>query len=253
MKDTPLPMNPADYPLGGNRVRRACEDKETPMDHEVSTARTPDLVGEVRRRVIAGELPPGSRVEEAGLAADLGAGNEEVREALDELAAEGLVENGPDQARQVAVVDELHAVQLLDVLEVVLVAVFERAAPRVDAAGVAAMEASAAELEAALDAGDLAASREPLLELIRIILDAAEHDELRAVNEYVMQRSMGRLYLHRRSEFYFLWSEGWKETVALLKADEPDAAVQRLRRMFWIVTEELRGGGPLRSGSKGSA
>jgi DNA-binding GntR family transcriptional regulator len=213
------------------------------MGDDFPANRGPDIAGALRQQVFAGTLPPGSPLDEARLAAGLGVDAGLVPEALAQLTAEGLVETLPDGTRQIAVVDELHAIQLLDVLEVVLVAVFERAAPRIGSSGIAAMEARAQELEAALDAGDMPGSRVILLDLIRIIVDAADHDELRAVNEHVLQRSLGRLYLYRRSEFYFLWSDGWKESVALLKADEPDAAVQRLRRMFWVLTEELRGSG----------
>lgn len=203
--------------------------------------RATDVAEALRQQIFAGVLPPGSPIDEARLTEELGADAGVVPQALAELADEGLVETLPDRSRHIAVVDELHAIQLLDVLEVVLVAVFERAAPRIGSGGIAAMEARAVELEAALDSGDMPGSRESLLGLISIIVEAADHDELRAVNEHVLKRSLGRLYLYPRSEFYFLWSDGWKESVALLKADEPDAAVQRLRRMFWVLTEELRG------------
>lgn len=213
------------------------------MGDDRRAPRAPDVAEALRRQIFAEVLPPGSPLDEARLAEDLGVDAALVPAALAELTDEGLVETLPDKSRQIAVVDELHAIQLLDVLEVVLVAVFERAAPRIGSSGIAAMEARAWQLEAALDSGDMPGSREILLDLIRIIVDAADHDELRAVNEHVLKRSLGRLYLYRRSEFYFLWSDGWKESVALLKADEPDAAVQRLRRMFWVLTEELRGSG----------
>lgn len=213
------------------------------MGDDRPARRAPDVAEALRRQIFAEVLPPGSPLDEARLAEELGVDAALVSVALAELTDEGLVETLPDESRQIAVVNELHAIQLLDVLEVVLVAVFERAAPRIGSSGIAAMEARAWQLEAALDSGDMPGSREILLDLIRIIVDAADHDELRAVNEHVLKRSLSRLYLHQRSEFYFLWSDGWKESVALLKADEPDAAVQRLRRMFWVLTEELRGSG----------
>jgi hypothetical protein len=65
---------------------------------------------------------------------------------------------------------------------------------------------------------------------------------LRAVNEHVLARSLGRLFLYQREDLYYIWTDGWKEAVALLHRQEPDAAVQRLRQVFWILTEELRTG-----------
>jgi DNA-binding GntR family transcriptional regulator len=159
-----------------------------------------------------------------------------------ELITEGLIESLPNKRRRVAVLNELHAVQLLDVLGVVLVAVFERAAARLGEDDVEVMTAAADRLESELQAGDMLAAHTTLRELIDIILDAADHDELRAVNEHVLARSLGRLFLYQREELYFIWTDGWKEAVALLRRQEPDAAVQRLRQVFWILTEELRTG-----------
>jgi len=212
------------------------------MGDDVSTTGVEDVAEQLRQRILAGDLQPGTPVDDAGLAAELDTDAPTVQEAFTALAAEGLLETLPDETRRIAVVDTLHAIQLLDVLEVVLVAVFERAAPQIDRRGIAGMQSRARELEATIGRGDMPGSHRALLELIRIILDSAEHDELRAVNEYVLARSLSRLYLYRRAELYFIWTDGWKETAALLEADEPDAAVRRLRQGFWILTEELRTG-----------
>ncbi|WP_264797663.1 GntR family transcriptional regulator, partial [Arthrobacter mangrovi] len=109
--------------------------------------RATDVAEALRQQIFAGVLPPGSRIDEARLAEELGVDPGRMLQALAELADEGLVETLPDGSRHIAVVDELHAIQLLDVLEVVLVAVFERAAPRIGSSGIAAMEARAVELE----------------------------------------------------------------------------------------------------------
>lgn len=220
------------------------QDKESTVGDKVSMTGAENAASELRQQILAGKLAPGAPLDDAALAAELDTDAATLQEAYTALAAEGLLETLPDMTRRIAVVDSLHAIQLLDVLEVVLVAVFERAAPRVDRSGIAAMQARALELEATIGRGDMPGSHRALLELIGIILDSAEHDELRAVNEYVLARSLGRLYLYRRAELYFIWTDGWKETVALLEADEPDAAVRRLRQTFWILTEELRAGTP---------
>ncbi|EMY34734.1 GntR family transcriptional regulator [Arthrobacter crystallopoietes BAB-32] len=212
------------------------------MGDEVSTTPAQDIAAELRQQILAAKLEPGTPVDDAGLAAELDTDPETLQDAFTALAAEGLLETLPDKTRRIAIVDNHHAIQLLDVLEVVLVALFERAAPQIGRSGVAAMRSRALELEATIGRGDMPGSYRALLGLIRIILDSAEHDELRAVNEYVLARSLGRLYLYRRAELYFIWTDGWKESVALLEADEPDAAVRRLRQAFWILTEELRAG-----------
>ncbi|HEX2246799.1 MAG TPA: GntR family transcriptional regulator [Arthrobacter sp.] len=212
------------------------------MGSEVPSTRRAAISRQLRDEILAGELPPGAPIKDAELAERLGVSITPVREAVTELITEGLIESLPNKRRQVAVLNELHAVQLLDVLGVVLVAVFERSAARLGQDDIEAMAAAAERLEDALQRSDMLAAHTTLLELIEIILDAADHDELRAVNEHVLARSLGRLFLYQREDLYYIWTDGWKEAVALLHRQEPDAAVQRLRQVFWILTEELRTG-----------
>jgi DNA-binding GntR family transcriptional regulator len=241
MKNALMPTNAPYYPYVTFSLA-AGDDEEAIMGSDVPATRRAAISRQLRDEILAGELPPGAPVKDAELAERLGVSITPVREAVTELITEGLIESLPNKRRRVAVLNELHAVQLLDVLGVVLVAVFERSAARLGEEEVEAMAVAAERLEGALQAGDMLAAHTTLRELIEIILDAADHDELRAVNEHVLARSLGRLFLYQREELYYIWTDGWKEAVALLRRQEPDAAVHRLRQVFWILTEELRAG-----------
>ncbi len=70
---------------------------------------------ELRRLVITGELPPGSRIVEDRLAARLGVSRNPVRESLQALAAEGFVEILPRRGAVVAQITTEQAEDLFDV------------------------------------------------------------------------------------------------------------------------------------------
>ncbi len=60
---------------------------------------------EIRTAILRGDLPPGSRVKQEHLAAQLGVSREPVRQALLMLQREGLVQAQPNRGAQVAPVD----------------------------------------------------------------------------------------------------------------------------------------------------
>jgi DNA-binding GntR family transcriptional regulator len=70
---------------------------------------------EVRKRIVSGDFPMGSRLNEVRLAADLGVSRAPVREAVRRLSEEGLVVERPHQS---AMVRELDAADLVDLYNV---------------------------------------------------------------------------------------------------------------------------------------
>ncbi len=70
---------------------------------------------EVRKRIVSGDFPMGSRLNEVRLASDLGVSRAPVREALRRLSEEGLVVERPHLG---AVVRELDATSLVDLYNV---------------------------------------------------------------------------------------------------------------------------------------
>lgn len=68
-----------------------------------------EAASQLRRMILSGELPPGSRMRELQLCEQLGVSRTPVREALRTLAAEGLVDLLPNRS---VVVSQLHAPDL---------------------------------------------------------------------------------------------------------------------------------------------
>jgi DNA-binding GntR family transcriptional regulator len=75
-----------------------------------------DLVAvEIRAAILSGDLPPGSRLMQERLAADLNVSRIPVREALRTLESEGLVENDPGRGSRVVEVTPQRAADVLAV------------------------------------------------------------------------------------------------------------------------------------------
>ncbi len=113
---------------------------------------------ELRGRIIDGTLPPGARLVERALAAELEVSRVPVREALRDLAAEGYAVARPTRGIAVrdypaAEIDELFEIRAA--LEAVLV---DRALAGMPADGVARLRDSLEPARAALAAGDHAAA-----------------------------------------------------------------------------------------------
>lgn len=108
-----------------------------------------DVYLRLRRRLIEGQYPPGSRLVEERLAHDFGVSRTPIRQALARAAAEGLVQLFPNRgavARSFTPDDLLEIYELRAVLEGHAAA---RAATQISAAQLADLEATALALEQA--------------------------------------------------------------------------------------------------------
>src|SRR5438128_4848605 len=95
------------------RGQREAADARLPR---IDRRRLGDLAyEEVRKRIVSGDFPMGSRLNEVRLANDLGVSRAPVREALRRLSEEGLVVERPHMG---AVVRELDAASLVDLYNV---------------------------------------------------------------------------------------------------------------------------------------
>ena len=115
-------------------------------------------VTRLRDAIVAGELPPGSVVKDAELAARMGLSVAPVRAALARLTDEGLVESKPQSRTRVTplVLRQVHdAAVVVGAMHEVAV---REAVPLLDAADVAAMREANGAFATALDAGDLDAA-----------------------------------------------------------------------------------------------
>ncbi|WP_287370368.1 GntR family transcriptional regulator [Oceanithermus sp.] len=121
----------------------------------------PNLVREaayerLKRRILEGVLRPGARLSEPALAQALGVSRTPVREALQRLAQEGLVELRPGRGARVRVLSPREVEEVYEVRALIEGEAAARAAGRCDEAGLHRLEAALDALETA-DPDDYAA------------------------------------------------------------------------------------------------
>ncbi|WP_348645520.1 GntR family transcriptional regulator [Jannaschia sp. S6380] len=117
-------------------------------------SRAAEIAQDIERRIIAGDIPEGERLDEGRIAARFDVSRTPVREALRILVAGGMVEHLP---RRGVFVRQPDVADLLDMFETMAEweAVAGRlAATRMDAADIARLQEANARCAAAVEAGD---------------------------------------------------------------------------------------------------
>jgi DNA-binding GntR family transcriptional regulator len=109
---------------------------------------------QLRERILAGDLRPGTFLRPDRLAVELGVSPTPVREALQALRADDMVRALPRRGFVVAPLDRGDVVDLFDVQARITGELAARAASALDAEGLAGLRARAAEVDALIEGGD---------------------------------------------------------------------------------------------------
>jgi DNA-binding GntR family transcriptional regulator len=107
-----------------------------------------DIADRLRRDIVAGTIGLGDRLKLEALAQRYSTGHMPVREALRQLAGEGLVEIAPNRGARVREVDLEFVHNLFDLRIVIEALIARRCAERIDAPQLAELEAAQAHYEA---------------------------------------------------------------------------------------------------------
>ena len=126
------------------------------MSYTVPPTRTAAVVRQLRNEIVTGELPPGTLIKDAELAARLGVSITPVREAIAQLSVEGLIDIAPNRTRHVTKVTQKNALELIDVMSVLACAGFEWGVENLTATHLDLMRQRQKEFVEALRAGNVA-------------------------------------------------------------------------------------------------
>jgi DNA-binding GntR family transcriptional regulator len=132
---------------------------------------------ELREEIIAGTLPPGARLKTAELAARYGLSQMPIREALLQLQGEGLVVLHPNRGAAVRELDARFVRNIFDIRVGLEGWLTRQAALRMDEARIARLRAIQAELEAAMQAGNLRSHVRLNMLFHTTLLEATGNDE----------------------------------------------------------------------------
>jgi DNA-binding GntR family transcriptional regulator len=209
---------------------------------EVPLTRREAVVQQLRHEIASGALPPGTLLKDAELAARLGVSVTPVREAITQLAAEGLVDISPNRTRKVAGFSQKQALELVDVMELLACEGFARGVENLTDEHVARLRTRFTEYEGALRRGDVTAASAAGADVSTIVVMAGGNRELQSLIDLVVTRTMRMQPMAPDSPVWEPWLTGYREIIELLEDGERDGAVARYRRIYGEyrkVMEEL--------------
>jgi DNA-binding GntR family transcriptional regulator len=186
----------------------------------------------LRQEIVSGQLPAGTVIKDAEVAARLGVSITPIREAIAQLAAEGLIDLAPNRPRRVTQVTQKNALELIDVMAVLACAGVEWGAPNLTEEHLTKMRVRLDEFVAALEREDVATAAASGADFSTIAILASGNRELQTHVDLVVARTLRLLALTAGSDVWQIWIRGYRETLELLEAGERDAAVERYRRIY---------------------
>lgn len=131
--------------------------KGTTMTDSARVSATARIEAALMEEIAAGELAPGTRLDEAGLATRFGASRTPVREALSRLTAQGIVTPGEKRGVFVAEYSREELSQIFEAMHEIETACARIASQRLSLLSRTEIEAAQAECLAAAQRGDRAA------------------------------------------------------------------------------------------------
>ena len=140
------------------------------------------VVAQLRTAIVAGELAPGTLLKDAELAARLGLSATPVREALMQLAAEGLIEIEPNRLKRVTPIDLDAMVELFEVQNRLWGLGYAWGAPRIGAVELAQLHGIYVEHDTALAKHDTGAAIAAAHAFHRVFMEASGNRELLRVS-----------------------------------------------------------------------
>jgi DNA-binding GntR family transcriptional regulator len=195
----------------------------------------------IRGALVRGDYAPGQRLVEADLCATYAVSRATVREALRELAADGLIELEPHKAARVRLVTLDEAIELAEVRMAVESLIARKAAERITPAGVAELRRLGTEMRDAAAAFDPLGYSELNERLHVVIARIARHDTASGVVERLrlqLVRYQMRLSLLPGRPGATLADH--ERIIAAIAAGDPDAAGSAMRDHLAEVAEALR-------------
>jgi DNA-binding GntR family transcriptional regulator len=202
------------------------------MSYTVPPTRTAAVVQQLRNEIVTGELPPGTLIKDAELAARLGVSITPVREAIAQLSVEGLIDIAPNRTRHVTRVTQKNALELIDVMGVLACAGFEWGVENLTATHIDMMHRRQKEFVEGLRSGNVLAAGAAGADFSTIVILASGNRELQSMVDLVVARTTRILAMGAESNLWDVWIAGHDEVLALIEAGDNARAMERYRQIY---------------------
>jgi DNA-binding GntR family transcriptional regulator len=202
------------------------------MSYTVPPTRTAAVVQQLRNEIVTRELPPGTLIKDAELAARLGVSITPVREAIAQLSVEGLIDIAPNRTRHVTKVTQKNALELIDVMGVLACAGFEWGVDNLTATHLDLMRQRQKEFVEGLRTGNVLAAGAAGADFSTIAILASGNRELQSMVDLVVARTLRILAMGAESSLWEVWIAGHDAVLELLEAGNPTAALARYRMIY---------------------
>ena len=202
------------------------------MPYTVPPTRTAAVVQQLRNEIVTSELPPGTLIKDAELAARLGVSITPVREAIAQLSVEGLIDIAPNRTRHVTKITQKTALELIDVMGVLACAGFEWGVEKLTACHLDLMRRRQQEFVAGLRTGNVLAAGAAGADFSAIVILASGNRELQSMVDLVVARTLRILAMGAESNLWEVWITGHDEILKCLEAGDSAGALRRYRQIY---------------------
>ncbi|MEU6577263.1 GntR family transcriptional regulator [Streptomyces sp. NPDC046805] len=208
------------------------------MSFSVPPTRTEAVLSQLRAEIISGVLAPGEVLKDGEVAARMGVSITPVREAIAQLAHEGLVEVSPNRWRRVAQMNLDEAVATLDMQFILYAGAVERALPNLSDDDLVRLRELLEDMGTAVKRSRPAAAASAVAEIFGMAVDRAANPDLKAVWKMVFGRGRRFMGLSGSSNLWDLWVAGFTTVVEAMESRDVEAAVRSVRAMAAQVHEQ---------------
>lgn len=202
------------------------------MTYAVPITRREAVLRQLRQEIVAGDLTPGTLVKDAEIAARLGVSITPVREAIAQLAAEGLIDVAPNRSRRVTQVTQKNALELVDVMQVLACAGFEWGVELLTDAHLDRLRQRLTDFERELRAGNVTAASGAGADFSTVVISASGNRELQTHIDLLVTRTLRVLALTADSDVWTIWLTGYRDVLSLLEGGQRREAVDRYRQIY---------------------
>jgi DNA-binding GntR family transcriptional regulator len=202
------------------------------MSSATAGTRKDAVLRKLRDEIVSSQLTPGTVLKDAEVAARLGVSITPVREAIGQLAAEGLIDIAPNRTRHVTHVTQKNTLELIDVMCLLACAGFEWGMENLSDAHLTTLRRQYQDFDSNLKLGNITAAAGAGADFSTTVILASGNRELQTHIDLVVTRTLRVLALTAESEVWQVWLDGYRETLAFLEAGEHAAALERYRQIY---------------------